>query len=634
MASAILVLLSVPLFGQIKIGNDLGLTANGNLSANYSGIYGDQIASSHGFGVGGTAAIGGYYYNPNFMSFNVNPYFNQSRANSDFASVSDASGVTLASSIFSGSHFPGNITYTKAYNSTGNYGIPGITNFDTNGNNQSFGVTWSALLPNLPTLTVGYQMGDSNYSLYGTNENGNSNFRSLFLNSTYSVKGFHLGGGISNGSSEALIPGIFVVGGQEQNSNSDNTTYNFNATHRLPWNGTFTSTVARSDVNSDYLGYSFNGTIDRAGASVGVRPTEKLSFSLGGDYTDNLSGSLYQAIVPSSSATTFASSSTTSNSTQTSSTPDSGAATVTSVTGLAGTQTEQSSHAWNLLFDTTYAFARNLQAQGIIERRMQTYLGVNFGSTMYGGGVTYTRQIMGGYLGSSFNLIDSTLDGSNQNSLGFNTTANYNRRIRAWQVGGYFNYAQNAQTLLVTYTTSYYNFSANVSRRLLGKFFWTGSAGGSRSGLTAQPGTTSSSESFSTSVGSNRLALSGTYAKSDGNSLASGGGLVQTPLPPIIPPTLLVMYGGESYSAAISGSPIHRLSFSVSYVNSRSNISNQGVASWNHFEEENAYFQYRFRQIGMTGGYTRLIQGFSASGLPAANVNSFSVGVYRWFNFF
>ena len=579
MASAILVLLSVPLFGQIKIGNDLGLTANGNLSANYSGLYGDQIASSHGFGVGGTAAIGGYYYNPNFVSFNVNPYFNQSRANSDFASVSDASGVTLASSIFSGSHFPGNITYTRAYNSTGNYGIPGITNFDTNGNNQSFGVTWSALLPKLPTLTVGYQMGDSNYSLYGTNENGNSNFRSLFLNSTYSVKGFHLGGGISHGSSEALIPGIFV-GGQEQNSNSDNTTYNFNATHRLPCNGTFTSTVARSDVNSDYLGYSFNGTIDRAGASVGVRPTEKLSFSLGGDYTDNLSGSLYQAIVPSSSAATFASSGTNSNSTQTSSTPDSGAATVTSVTGLAGTQIEQSSHAWNLLFDTTYAFARNLQAQGIIERRMQTYLGVNFGSTMYGGGVTYTRQIMGGYLGSSFNLIDSTLDGSNQNSLGFNTNANYNRRIGAWQVGGYFNYAQNAQTLLVTYTTSYYNFSANVSRRLLGKFFWTGSAGGSRSGLTAQPGTTSSSESFSTSVGSNRLALSGTYAKSDGNSLASGGGLVQTPLPPIIPPTLLVMYGGESYSAAISGSPIHRLSFSVSYVNSRSNISNQGVASW------------------------------------------------------
>src|SRR5579883_165110 len=533
-AGITLLLSSSQMVAQVKVGNDVSLTGNGTLSTNYNGLYGNQIASSHGFGFGGTAAVCGYYYNPNFVSFNVNPYFDQSRANSDFASITNASGVTLASSIFSGSHFPGNITYTKAYNSTGNYGLPGIASFDTNGNNQSFGISWSELIPGLPTLTAGYQMGDATYSLYGSNDNGSSNFKSFFLNSTYTLAGFNLGGGISHGTSDALIPGVFI-GGQEQNSNSDNTTYNVNATHRLPLNGTFTSSFARSDINSDYLGYTFDGTIDRVSANSAVRPTQKLSLGVSADYTDNLSGSLYQAIVP-TTATAFATANLGTQNTA------SAANTTNTSTGFAGTQSEQSSHAWDLMFNTTYAFMHDLQAQGYIERRMQDYLGISYGSTVYSGGLTYTRQIMGGYFGSSFNILENTLDQSSQSSLGFNSTANYNRRFGQWQVGGYFNYAQNAQTFLVTYTTSYYNFSGNVSRRLWGKLFWTATAGAGRSGLTAQPGTTSSSESFSTSLGTNHLAVSGSYSKSDGNSLATGGGLVPTPLPVALPATLLVMY--------------------------------------------------------------------------------------------
>src|ERR1700744_5398336 len=196
-------LLALPSAGQIVIGDNLNLNANGTLSANYSGTYGNQIASTHGVGLGGTLGLSGFFYNPNFVSFNINPYYNQSRSNSNFGSITDASGVTLSSAIFAGSHFPGSVNYSSNYNSTGNYGIPGITSLNTNGDSNSFGVSWSALLPEWPTLTVGYQMGGSNYSLYGTNENGDSSFRSLFLNSSYSIAGFGLGGGISHGSSNA-----------------------------------------------------------------------------------------------------------------------------------------------------------------------------------------------------------------------------------------------------------------------------------------------------------------------------------------------------------------------------------------------------------------------------------------------
>ena len=79
---------------------------------------------------------------------------------------------------------------------------------------------------------------------------------------------------------------------------------------------------------------------------------------------------------------------------------------------------------------------------------------------------------------------------------------------------------------------------------------------------------------------------------------------------------------------------MRHMSASVTYVKATNNLSNQGVTSWNQFEEQNAYLQYQFRQIGVQGGYTHLQQGFSASGQPPASVTSFFIGVYRWFNFF
>src|SRR5262249_55534393 len=156
-----------------------------------------------------------------------------------------------------GSHYPGSVNYSAAFNSTGNYGIPGITSLDTNGNSQNFGINWGAFLTGFPTLSVGYQQGHSNYSLYGTNENGSSSFRSFTVSSTYNLFGFGLSAGLSHGSSDALIPGV-LIGDQTATTNSDNTTFAFAASHPLPWNGTFTSTFNRTNLNSDYLGYTFN----------------------------------------------------------------------------------------------------------------------------------------------------------------------------------------------------------------------------------------------------------------------------------------------------------------------------------------------------------------------------------------
>ena len=94
-----LLLLALPAAGQITLG-ELSTTANGTISAGYTGDYGNQISSDHGLSVGGSGTFSGSYYNPNFVSFTVSPYLNQSRDNSAFQSISDASGVTASSNDF------------------------------------------------------------------------------------------------------------------------------------------------------------------------------------------------------------------------------------------------------------------------------------------------------------------------------------------------------------------------------------------------------------------------------------------------------------------------------------------------------------------------------------------------------
>lgn len=610
-----LMVLALPLGAQIQLGDNLNLNANGNVSVGYNDIWGNDIDSSHGVNWGGDGTLAGYYYNPNFIAFTANPYYNQNSSNSTIQSISNASGVTLSSNIFGGSHFPGSVNYAAAYNSQGNFGIPGVANYTTTGNSQNFGINWSALFPDYPTLSVGYQTGTSNYSLYGTNDEGSSNFHSLFLNSNYSIAGFGLGASFNKGSSNALIPGIFVDQ-TEATSNSDSTNYNFSVTHPLPWAGSSTLTINRNDLNSDYLGYKFNGSIDNLAFTAGVSPTNKLHMSVSGGYTDNLNGSIYEALFPTSSSST----------TTTPTTTGSGGV-------LDSSESNESSHAWQMQFVTSYSVKPNLQVQGEVEHREQLFDGQNYGDTQYGGGVFYTRRLAGGYLGASGNVFDNVLDSTGSNSLGFTTNVNYSRDFGAWHAVSYFNYGQNVQTLLISYTNSFYSFSGGLSRRF-GRYFWSANAGASRTGITYLPGTNASGESFSSSLGTSRMNLTGTYSKSDGNALATGSGLNNTPLPPIIPSNLLVLYGGTSYSFAFSGSPVRRMSASAVYVKANSNITNQGVASWNQLEEENFFLQYQFRQIGLTTGYSRLVQGFSASSAAPAKVSSVYIGLYRWFNFF
>ncbi len=598
-----LLLLALPAAGQITLG-ELSTTANGTISAGYTGDYGNQISSDHGLSVGGSGTFSGSYYNPNFVSFTVSPYLNQSRDNSAFQSISDASGVTASSNIFGGSHFPGSINFAKAYNSEGNFSVPGVANYTTHGDSQTFGIGWAELVPGLPSLSANFQMGSGHYSIYGSNDTGTSDNHSFNLRSGYTLMGFNLTGFFTDGGGTSEIPQILQNSTQDLTAHSSDRAYGFTAGHALPWQGAFSSSFASSEYNSEYEGDTSTGTVDTYTGSASFQPTNKLHISFGTDYSTNLAGSLEEAIA--------------------------GAGGVIQPIDLG-----QGTHALEVSANASYSVMAYMQAQAFADHREQYFLGENFSSSSYGGGLTYGRPLLGGNINSAVSLSDNTVSTSNASSLGIISTVNYNRRFGGWAAGVGASYTQNVQTQLITYTTSSYSYGGNIRRRW-GRFGWSGGAGVNKTLLTEQAGSANSSESFNTSIYySHWLTANGNYSKSSGSAIQSGLGLIQNPIPqPIVPTNDLILFGGKSYSFGLSSNPTRRMTMGLSYSKSNTNSDLQGTFSNNGSKMINAIVNYQYRKMYFTGGYSNLVQGFSASGLPAANVSSFYVGVSRWFNFF
>ncbi len=596
--------LTAPLLAQLQVGDNLNLRLNGTLSAGYNGDYGNQTSSDHSLGLGGSGTASGYYYSPNFLSFTATPFFNQARDNSSYRSISDASGVDAQTALFSGSPFPGSISYSKSYNSEGNYAVPGLANYTTHGNSDTFGLSWAERVRGRPSLSVSFQRSGGENSIYGTGLNADSTAHSFNVNSSYNWAGFGLGAFYYKGASNSQFPEVLAGTQQITATNATDHGYGFTASHKLPWNGSVFCNFSNSSVNTSYLGESENYSVDNFNAAASFQPTQKLHASLSMNYSSNLSGSIFETVLAS---------------------------------GGVVSQSTQSppSHADDFAASAGYVPLPNMLVQGEVERRTQDYFGIEYGSNAYSGTGSYWRKIFGGSFSTTMLVADITIDGSPQNSLGFTVNTNFNRRFGAWTANGNFNYSQNAETLLVTYTTSQYGYGGGVRRRW-GKVSWSLSAQANRSGLTGFTGTSNQSTSASSGLSYGRWANVGaSYSQSSGNGILTGTGVVTVPVPsPVLPASSVILFGGHSYSVSIGSSPLRRLTIAAAYAKSDSNTGVGSTGSTNTTSVFNTLVQYQFRKMYVTGGFSQLTQGFSASGTVPQTISSFYIGVSRWFNFF
>ncbi|MGO9517886.1 MAG: hypothetical protein ACLPND_12645 [Candidatus Korobacteraceae bacterium] len=597
---ALLLVLVSSAAAQVTVGENVSLDLNALLQAGYTADYGNFTNSDHGFTFGGNAALSGSYYSPSFLSFNINPYYNQSRLNSTSQSLSDSSGVSASASIFSGSNYPGSISYNKSYNSSGIFGLPGFPNYTTHGNGDALNIGWGINKPGLPNLSFNFLEGHTDNSIYGVDEDATSAFHSFNFHANYQIAGFNLTGGYINAASQSQFPEIFT-NQQEETADSHNSGFNFGASHKLPWYGSFTANYNHSYFTSEYADTSYSGAVDTVNASANFHPLDKLDLGVSSNYTNNLLGSLYQTIITSGGV-------------------------------LQQNTPGSTSTSFNVDGYGSYKFLEHLFALANVDYRQQSYLGSSFSGTTVSGSVTYWRHLLGGTFSSALTLSLNENTSTSQATTGLLALANYSRQIGGWTVNGAANYSQNAQTALISYTTSGFGFNGSVGHKLR-SLSWNATAGGSKSLLNI-PGYGNSGQYYSTSLSGKWIGVNANYTKTSGNSLLGSTGLVPTPLPPVIIPTDLIFYGGHGYGIGLGSSPIRRLILTASYSRAFSNTLSGTTGSENTNESINGRITYDFRQLSMNAGYSKFVQGFSASGLPPSMLSSYYFGISRWFNFF
>jgi len=598
--------LSLPLRAQVKTG-EATLNLNGTVSVGYSDDYSNTLGSDHSIAGAGEADLTGSYYNPNFLSFDIQPFYNQSRLNSSYQSMTGASGVNASAKLFGGSAFPGSISYSTAFNSSGNFNLPGLANYTTHGTTETLAVTWGVHLDNLPTLNLSFSDASNGYSIYGANTDGRLHSETFSATSSYRIAGFTLNGGYQYVGSKVLTP-EFLAGEPAESTNSSGNSYFVSVVHDLPWNGNISAGASRLDLRTNLGGTSsdsYNTDIDTLTGAINFGPAPHLHFGANTYYTDNLEGSLYNTLVTAGAV-------------------------------VPQNQVQPASHSLSLTGFANYELpAEHLNLHGYVERQQQSFLGTSFASDSYNGTATYSNRLLGGQFNGVLGVTHTFVDTTHIGLTGLNSSANYTHTVRRWTLAGGFSYSQNTQTVLINYVTSGYSYNANVGRRLRRKAYWGAYASGARSLLSNVPGSANTSQSYSTSLSLFRLSINGSYSTASGNAVLTATGLTATPVPlPAVNPAAVVLYNGKSYSAGIGSSPIRGLTLSAIYAKALSATNGNSTLSNNN--SNNMYFlaTYRLRKLNFQGGYLRLVQGFSASGAPPVLTGSFYVGVSRWFNFF
>jgi len=591
-----------------KTAGETSMNLTGTVSAGYSNDSSNIAGSDHSLVFGGTADLSGSYYNPNFLSFDVQPFYNQSRLNSNFQSITSSSGVNASAKIFGGSNFPGSVSYTAAFNSSGNFNIPGLANYTTHGNNDALVVNWGVHVDDLPNVNFTFSNANNDYSIYGTNTWGSLHANTFSVTTAYKIAGFNLDGGYQHAGTQNLTPEFFTDHEQEHADTGANS-FAFGVGHDLPWHGSFSAAATHlaiaTDLGDSAAGDRYNTTIDTVTGSANFAPRQRLNVGANTFYTDNLEGTLYNTLLTSGVTVPLTAGQLSSHN--------------LSVTGYADYQMPE----------------EHLVLHGFVERQQQTFLGISFASDSYNGMATYSNTLLGGSFNGVVGVTHTTLVTSQESLTGLNTSVNYTHQIDRWNVGGSFGYSQDAQTVLIAYTTSGYTYVGSVGRRLGRRSYWGAFASGARNLLTNQPGSANSSQSYSTSFSLPRVSFNGTYSRSSGNALLTPTGLVPTSLPlPIITPAAVVFYHGNSFSVGLGAHPTRGLTLSAIYAKALSGTQTNATNSNNNNENLDILMTYNVRKLNFITGYSRLNQGFSLSGAPPAVVGSFFVGVSRWFNFF
>ena len=582
---------------QLNVGDNTEMRLNGYLGAGYSGSF-NESGTGHGLFGAGDAQLSGFYYNPNFLSFTVHPFYNRNQDNATYGSVLSETGVDVSTNLFGGSHFPGSISFGKNFAIGSQYGLPGSAGLSSDSSTQTFSVTWNELLPKWPTLTGTFGLSSSSSTIQGTPGTTDTSSRILNLMSNYKVDGWGILGFLNHQNVGVTLPAFLSP--TNARSDSATTSYGVSASHSLPISGMFEAGYNRTNYSSETGGYQNNGTTDTLESTASIKPSQRFTLMGQVRYTGNLIGALQQ-----------------------------------SVGGVGPLPVnQQSSHGLSLNTMGSYVIGHGFSLIGFANRQRQTFEGITTAGTQAGATLTYSysRPLLGMFY-FSFGMVNNAAN-HGPGGMGFVGSVNFRKQFGPWQVDGDFSYTQNVQTIVSYYTNSNYGYGGMVRRRFGANSIWTASYHGIQTGLSELPGYANRSDTFVTTLGRGRYGVSGNFSKSHGTALLSQSGvLAQNPLAPLLAPDQ-ALYDGETYGAGASVAPIRRMMITASWYRTFSDTLTAQQFSNNNSNRVNGQMQYNLRKLSFRAGYWRVIQQVGAAGGLPKEDNTYYFTISRWFNLF
>jgi hypothetical protein len=592
-------------FAQVEIGSNTSVTMSGDLGFGYNGEYGNQIGSSHGLSLNGDGVMQGYYYSPKFLNFFVDPVYNRSQANSGQGSITDATSINAGVNLFSGSHFPGFVSFGQAFNSSGNYGFGTTPGFTTSGNSRSFGIGWAELIPGWVPLSVQYTQSASSSSIFGTDQEDHSGSKDLNLFSNYKLHGWYMGARFTDTWTHEELPSA-LTGSDSVTGDTNDKEFAFNANHKLSlWRGSFGASYAWSDFSGDNNGSTVSGANQVIAATAGFAPTDRFTTQFQFLYDSSLSGAVEQQLI-----------------------------------GLGGVAPDVNlgTHSYSISMSNSdnLVLTRSLSVGFNIGHTQQEVFGESVSATHFSAIVNYRfLKPLWGTVVIYAGVNDQATDAGNQGA-GLVAGVNFNKQWSNFLLSGSFAYSQDTQTILATDVTSNYSYMANAQRRLTRRLRWMATFNGFHTGMGELTGSDAHSESYGTQLIYKMYNLGGNYSHTSGTALLTASGLVVPPgtVGPVLTGNEFLLDTGSSYSVSFTANPIRRLQFATSYTRTRNDSTAASLATNTNSKVFTVFTDYQFRKMVFTAGYTNLNQFVSTAGMPAANYTNFYVGIQRWFKAF
>jgi hypothetical protein len=599
------VMLAARGWAQIEIGDKTNVSLSGDLGYGYNADYGSVQGSDHGTALNGDAVAQGYYFNPKFLNFFVDPIYNRSQANSGQGSITDASSVNAGVNLFSGSHFPGSISFSQAFNSSGNYGFGTTPGFTTTGNSRGFGIGWAELIPGVPPLSVQYSQSASASSIFGSGQEDQVSTKNLNMFSNYKLDGWYMGARFNDTRTHTDLPAVLTGDDESSIGDTSSKSLNFNANHKLPLRGSFGASYAWSDFGGENNGSTVSGSNQMISANAAFAPSSRFTTSFQLNYNSSLAGEVEQQLI--------------------------GVGAVNPQVNLG-----QSSYSISMSNFDNVALTKSLSAGFSVGHIQQEVYGESVGATQLSAILNYRfMKPLWGTVVVYAGMNDQATEAGNQGA-GLVAGANFSKQWSNLQLTGSFGYSQDTQTVLATQFTSNYSYMANAQRILGRRVRWLATFNGFHTGLGELAGSSAHSESYGTNLVYKMYNVGATYSHTSGTALLTANGLVAPPgtILPILPGNQFLLDTGSSYSVSFTANPVRRLSFSTSYTRTTNDNLTAALTSNSASKVFLVFTTYQFRKMVFTAGYTNLNQFVSASGLPQANYSNFYVGLQRWFKAF